>query len=84
MQVGKEESTCVKELYGMKLANRERMKKELPKKILICCTVSMFNALDVCNFYRELCDIGSRAQKTLALTFYLASMYTEQQYCLNT
>ena len=60
MQVGKEESTCVKELYGMKLANRERMKKELPEKDFnISCTVSMFNALDVCNFYRELCDIGS-------------------------
>ena len=40
------------------LANRERLKKELPQHDFnISCTVSMFNALDVCDFYRQLCDI---------------------------
>ncbi len=41
------------------LENRWRMKREIPEKDFnISCTVSMFNVLDVCSFYRELIDIG--------------------------
>lgn len=41
------------------LENRWRLKNEIPHHDFnISCTVSMFNVLDVCNFYREMCDIG--------------------------
>ena len=40
------------------LANRERLKQELPQHDFnISCTVSIFNVLDVCDFYRKLCEI---------------------------
>ena len=40
------------------MANRERLKQELPQHDFnISCTVSIFNVLDVCDFYRKLCDI---------------------------
>jgi sulfatase maturation enzyme AslB (radical SAM superfamily) len=45
-------------IWNNTLANRERMKSELPQHDFnISCTVSMFNVLDVCNFYKRLCDI---------------------------
>ena len=45
-------------IWSETLANRERMKQELPDKDFnISCTVSMFNALDVCDFYKKLCEI---------------------------
>ena len=54
------------------LANRERMKKELPDTDFnISCTVSMFNALDVCNFYRQLCDIGFIEPKDFGINILL-------------
>lgn len=41
------------------LENRWRLKNEIPRHDFnVSCTVSMFNVLDVCDFYRELCDIG--------------------------
>jgi hypothetical protein len=45
-------------IWSDTLANRERLKQELPQHDFnISCTVSIFNVLDVCNFYRKLCDI---------------------------
>lgn len=45
-------------IWSDTLANRERLKQELPQHDFnISCTVSIFNILDVCNFYRKLCDI---------------------------
>lgn len=45
-------------IWSETLANRERMKEHFPDKDFnISCTVSMFNALDVCDFYRKLCDM---------------------------
>jgi len=59
-------------IWDETLANRERMKKELPEKDFnISCTVSMFNALDVCNFYRELCDIGFIEPKDFGINILL-------------
>jgi sulfatase maturation enzyme AslB (radical SAM superfamily) len=41
------------------LANRQRLKEEIPHHDFnISCTVSMFNVLDVCDFYKEMCDTG--------------------------
>jgi len=41
------------------LDNRWRVRDELKQHDFnISCTVSMFNVLDVCDFYREMCDIG--------------------------
>ena len=46
-------------IWSNTLENRERLKNEIPHHDFnISCTVSMFNVLDVCSFYREMCDIG--------------------------
>jgi hypothetical protein len=45
-------------IWSDTMANRERLKQELPQHDFnISCTVSIFNVLDVCDFYRKLCDI---------------------------
>lgn len=45
-------------IWADTMANRERLKQELPQHDFnISCTVSIFNVLDVCNFYRKLCEI---------------------------
>ena len=45
-------------IWADTLANRERLKQELPQHDFnISCTVSIFNVLDVCDFYRKLCEI---------------------------
>jgi sulfatase maturation enzyme AslB (radical SAM superfamily) len=45
-------------IWSDTMANRERLKQELPQHDFnISCTVSIFNVLDVCDFYRKLCEI---------------------------
>lgn len=45
-------------IWADTMANRERLKQELPQHDFnISCTVSIFNVLDVCDFYRKLCEI---------------------------
>lgn len=59
-------------IWSEALANRERMKQELPDKdFSISCTVSMFNALDVCDFYKRLCEIGFIEPKDFGINILL-------------
>ena len=59
-------------IWNNTLANRERMKSELPQHDFnISCTVSMFNVLDVCNFYKRLCDIEFIAPKDFGVNILL-------------
>ena len=59
-------------VWNQTLANRERLKTELPQHDFnISCTVSIFNVLDVCDFYRRLCDIDFIEPKDFGINILL-------------